>query len=248
MAVLMLHSMTPSPRTARNPRQSHMNNSKTRKAESTVISVDDQWYPSTCRDFASRPFGPITAIGKKEILTSQPLALFCSIRCPASLIIKMHDLARKLRAAGRSTVSGFHSPVERECLTILLKSASKIILCPARGLETMRIPREYRKAIDEGRMLIVSAFSPKQRQPDLEMTERRNYLVAALADRIFVAHAAPGGKTESLCRHIVECGKPLFTFPDEPNRNLIALGATPLKSDFSPVIPTDSVQEVPFTT
>ena len=49
--------------------------------------------------------------------------------------------------------------------------------------------------------------------------------MAALADAGFVAHASPGGKTESLCREIVAWGKPLWVVPGPENANLLALGA-----------------------
>ena len=151
----------------------------------------------------------------------------CSVKCPGSLILKTYDLAQKLRETNATVISGFHSPVERECLNVLLNSSANLNICPARGLESMRIPREYRKPIDEGLLLLVSPFTEKQRQPNSAMTERRNRFVAALADKVFVAYAEPRGKTATLCREIVSWGKPLFTF--EANENLCALGAKAIR-------------------
>ena len=48
---------------------------------------------------------------------------------------------------------------------------------------------------------------------------------AALADEIFVAHASPGGKTESLCREIVAWDKPLWIVASPKIANLLTLGA-----------------------
>jgi len=50
-------------------------------------------------------------------------------------------------------------------------------------------------------------------------------VVAALADRVLIAHARQGSKTESLAREIIGWGKPVFTLEHPSNENLLALGA-----------------------
>lgn len=42
---------------------------------------------------------------------------------------------------------------------------------------------------------------------------------------MFIAHAAPGGKTEAFARKVLEWGKPLLTLESPANANLLALGA-----------------------
>jgi hypothetical protein len=60
------------------------------------------------------------------------LALFSSIRCPGNLILQTYDLAQNLRARGVTVIGGFHSPMERETLAILLRGAQGVVLCHAR--------------------------------------------------------------------------------------------------------------------
>jgi len=91
----------------------------------------------------------------------------------------------------------------------------------------MRIPKEYRKPMDDGRLLLLSPFSDNTRRADKRSTVKRNALVAALADQVFVAHAEPGSKTEALCRDIVTWRKPLYVFDESANGNLLGLGAKP---------------------
>ena len=67
------------------------------------------------------------------------LALLCSAKAPASIILQVHDLAQGWRTGGVTVMSGFHSPVERECLAVLLRGPGPVILCPARGLARMRL-------------------------------------------------------------------------------------------------------------
>lgn len=66
-------------------------------------------------------------VGDPKLLDSQKIALFCSIRCPGDLILAAYDYAKKLRDAGTAVISGFHSPVEKECLRILLRGTQPII-------------------------------------------------------------------------------------------------------------------------
>jgi predicted Rossmann fold nucleotide-binding protein DprA/Smf involved in DNA uptake len=171
------------------------------------------------------------ALGDVRLLDSPRLALFCSIKCPGELILKLFDLAKALRDNGVGVISGFHAPMDKECFDILLRGKGPIVWCPARSIEGMKLKPAYRKAIDDGRLLIVSPFPAKQRRMLKERAEVRNRLVASLADRVFVAYADPGGKTEQLCREVVAAGKPLFTFESKHTENLRAIGAKILTSD-----------------
>src|SRR3990172_12688000 len=75
------------------------------------------------------------AIGKLEILAEHKVGLFCSVRCPGNAIFGAYDTARKFRDEGVTVVSGFHSPIEKECLRILMRGKQPIIICLARALE-----------------------------------------------------------------------------------------------------------------
>ncbi|OQZ01055.1 MAG: hypothetical protein B6D35_04420 [Candidatus Brocadia sp. UTAMX2] len=167
----------------------------------------------------------ITALGNLDILRNKLLALFCSVKCPGNIILQAYDLTQHLQQTGVTVTGGFHSPVERECLTVLLRGSQPIIICPARGIEGMRIPDAWRRPIDEGRLLLLSPFDQKYRRITAALGEKRNEFVAAIADRIFVAHATPGGKTEQFCRKVISWGKPLLTFSCNENMSLMSIGA-----------------------
>lgn len=48
-------------------------------------------------------------------------------KCPGTLILKSYDATRILRVSGRTIVSGFHSPVEKDCLDILLRGSTLLL-------------------------------------------------------------------------------------------------------------------------
>lgn len=176
----------------------------------------------------------LSAIGNPDILHHQKLAIFCSAKCPGDLILQTYDLAQKLREEGITVISGFHSPIEQECLRLLLRGDQPIIICLARSIERLRIRREYRKRLVEGRLLILSSFTANQPRPTVAMSLYRNHFVVALADRIFVPYAAPGSKTEKFCQEIIAWEKPVFTFESNFNQNLILRGAHPMSLEKFP--------------
>ena len=75
----------------------------------------------------------LTALGNRDLLALPKTALFCSARCSGHVILTAYDQAAKWRDAGRCVISGFHSPVKKECLQILLRGSQPIIICPARS-------------------------------------------------------------------------------------------------------------------
>ncbi|BBO83598.1 hypothetical protein DSCO28_41640 [Desulfosarcina ovata subsp. sediminis] len=66
-------------------------------------------------------FQSFWAIGNLDILDTNLLGVFCSIRCPGSIILNTYDCMRILRDSGVAVVSGFHAPIEKDGLDILLK-------------------------------------------------------------------------------------------------------------------------------
>ena len=91
------------------------------------------------------------------------LALFCSTKAPASILLQVHDLAQQWRTGGVTVISGFHSPVEQECLAVLLRGPQPVIVCPARSLDRMRLKREYKEPMAVGRLLLLSSFGGKEK-------------------------------------------------------------------------------------
>ncbi len=107
----------------------------------------------------------------------------------------------------------------------MLRGPAPVIICPARSIEGMRVPKEWAGPLEEGQLLLVSPFPEKERRVTHTTALARNSFAAAIARRVFVAHAAPGGNTEELGRQVAEWGKPLLTLEGAENANLFELGA-----------------------
>ena len=88
----------------------------------TLLRSTDGSYPLRLRErLGEHAPRTIAALGNLAPLSQHKIALFCSVRCPVDAILGAYDAARKLRDDGVTVVSGFHSPVEKEYLRILLR-------------------------------------------------------------------------------------------------------------------------------
>jgi predicted Rossmann fold nucleotide-binding protein DprA/Smf involved in DNA uptake len=196
------------------------------------LKKDSPNYPSALKQYLGKDApDTITAIGNLDILRHNSTAFFCSTKCPGDLIVKTYDIAQILRNAGMTVISGFHSPMERECVTILLRGAQPVIICPARSINNMRINREYKKPLKANRLLFLSPFDENQQRISAKRSHYRNLFVAAMSAVIFVAHAGSGSKTEAFCKEIISWEKPIYTFESDYNKNLIEIGARPVNTD-----------------
>lgn len=126
-------------------------------------------------------------------LLDLPLTAFlCSRKAPAEIVLRCYDWAIAQREAGRAVISGFHSPLERDVLRYLLKGKQPVVLALARGLK-QRWETPIQKALDEGRLLIVSPFGEKMRRASSETAAVRNDLMIQLADQVVVGYVDPAG-------------------------------------------------------
>jgi predicted Rossmann fold nucleotide-binding protein DprA/Smf involved in DNA uptake len=210
------------------------------KTDLQIISPEHPDYPpglKTCIAFKTSP--TLTAIGNLNLLQKpaigsavpEVIALFCSIKCPGDLILKTYDLAQALRDAKIPVISGFHTPIEQDCLKILLRGTQPIIHCPARSLHKMRLSSEQKQAMVENRLLLISPFSTSYPRATAELAEKRNEMIGAIAHSIFIAYAAPNSKTLAFAQSLVEEGKSVVTFASSSNPLLQEQGVVSLGMD-----------------
>lgn len=192
-----------------------------------TIEANSSGYPSALRDGIARAgVGQrLWAIGNLQILEKPLLGFFCSTKCPGEVILQTYDLARTLREAGVPIIGGFHTPMEKECLALLLRGTQPMVICPARSIAQMRLPVGWRPSVADGRLLLLSPFEAQHRRPTVELTEQRNRFVAALSAYILIAHAAPKSKTEALCLELLRQNKQVFALAHPANDYILAAGA-----------------------
>lgn len=173
----------------------------------------------------------ISYIGNMSLLESKTLGIIGSVKCPGDLIIRTFDFANALCDTDWTVVSGFQSPVEKECLRILDRGNKRLIMCPSRNLTSKGLTDSIRKAITEHRMLLISPFEDKIDRTRERQAPLRNEFVCALSNIVFIPFASPNGKTEQLALKLTASGKRIYTFDNPHNSNLIKAGCIAVESN-----------------
>src|SRR5262249_2518239 len=88
-------------------------------------------------------------------------------------------------------------------------------------IERLRLPMSWRKPYDQGRLLVLSPFTARQRRPTIDLAEYRNRFVATLATSIFVAYAGPGSKTAQFCGELVAQHRQVSSLALPDNAHLV---------------------------
>ena len=112
----------------------------------TTLLPGDACYPTGAFSDSSAP-PTIECIGNTALLGEPAIALFCSRQCPGALVNATYDLAQRLRDAGKTVIGGFHSPMEQECLRLLLRGGQPVIICPARAIQDYRLSSEWQAGL-----------------------------------------------------------------------------------------------------
>jgi predicted Rossmann fold nucleotide-binding protein DprA/Smf involved in DNA uptake len=174
--------------------------SKGTKSERVInITQSDDRYPVHLKPrLQEHAPKSIWLIGKPNILRSPLTALLCSQNAPGSTILRTFDQAAYWRDSGTTVIGGFHSPMEQECLEILLRGKQTVVVATARAILPLRLPLNARKALDEGRLTVISSFDDQVRRTTAANAQTRNLLCCALAKHITFAHIRPTGSLDTL--------------------------------------------------
>ena len=171
-------------------------NTKNKYPHSLVQNLDSEAPPT------------ISVIGDPNSLSPPPTAFLCSKETPGSTILKAFDQAAAWRDAGYCVISGFHSPLERQCLDILLRGQQPIVMVLARSMTILRLPPAQRKALEAGRLTVLSPFAAGEARATAELARQRNRVVAALAERVVFGFVSPGGSLAVLRAELQAWGTP----------------------------------------
>lgn len=133
--------------------------------------------------------------GNRELLDRELVAFFASRTAPPEAL----DLARRwvhnIARSNKVVISGFHSPIERAVLDILLGEGCSVVVTLGRALYR-RIPAHLQAAYDQNRVLFVS-FRNYSR-PSLSNSQLRNWATADLASEIVFAPFDPRSQLATL--------------------------------------------------
>lgn len=122
--------------------------------------------------------------GNKELLNRCLVAFFASRTAPPEVLNVARKWAYNIAKTEMIVASGFHSPIERAVLDILLAEGCSVVVTLGRSLYR-RIPPHLQAAYDEGRVLFISFRDYSQ--PSFSNSQLRNWATADLATEVVFA-------------------------------------------------------------
>ena len=122
--------------------------------------------------------------GNKELLDRYLVAFFASRNAPSEALDLATRWANEISQTDKIVISGFHSPIERAVLDILLAHGCSVVVTLGRSLYR-KIPAHLQTAYNEQRVLFVS-FRNYSRHSYCN-SQIRNWSTAKLAKELVFA-------------------------------------------------------------
>ncbi len=122
--------------------------------------------------------------GNKALLDRELVAFFASRNATDEALSLSQNWAQEISHSDKIVISGFHSPIERAVLDILLNNECSVVVALGRKLYK-RIPSYLIDAYEKNRVLFIS-FRDYSR-PSFNNSQLRNWAVTDLASEIVFA-------------------------------------------------------------
>ena len=139
--------------------------------------------------------------GNNDILKEKAIGFLSSRKCPAEVVLKSYEWAKKQREIGSCIICGNHSQIEKDVFEILLKGNQPLILVLPRGLKS-RWPKEWLEGIDKNRLLIISPFPKEVKRVTRETAIEKNRTIIELSKEIVVGYSSMGGQLDDLLKNM----------------------------------------------
>ena len=134
-------------------------------------------------------------LGNAAVWNLPKVGFLSSRKVPPAAVMTCYDWATEMRDKGVCVMGGFQSPLESDVLTFLLQGKQPVIWVLARKLWTPRgVPKAYRAAIEDGRLLIVSPVAQSIRRVDAQSAAVRNRFVLEHSDHHVFGSLDPNGQ------------------------------------------------------
>lgn len=142
-----------------------------------------------------------TYLGNMKLLEQNIVAYFCSQHYRPKAIMTTYDWAYSL--SNRVVVSTFHSPLERDVLSILIKQKVPVIIMLPRRMYR-RVPEQFQQALDEGRILFISLSANNVIRVGKENAHKANLYALSLAQEVVFGCVNPGSNTEKIYNQAIK--------------------------------------------
>lgn len=198
-----------------------------------VMSRSDADYPQRLKKRLGHTAPPLLyGAGNRQLLEQGGLAILGSRNSAAPALAFTRRIAGMCARQGMPVLSGAARGVDSEAMQAALDAGGVVIGVLADSLLKAAVGRNYRQAVRNGNLVLVSACDPEAGF-NVGNAMGRNKYIYALSDYALVVSAAPdkGGAVENLKKRWV----PLFVWIDNEslpgNQRLRDMGALPFSEN-----------------
>ena len=124
-----------------------------------------------------------------------------SRKCPAEVVLKSYEWAKRQRTQDNCVICGNHSQIERDIFEILLKGDQPLVLVLPRGLKK-RWDTLWLENVEKDRLLIISPFPKEIKRVTRETAIRKNETILSLSDKIVVGYKSSKGQLDRLLTNL----------------------------------------------
>jgi len=171
-------------------------------------------------------------VGDSAILNYVLLGIISARQIDSDLALKTSRLLKQLVSLKDVVfVSGWHSPLEKEALRILLAQEATIVLCASKSLDRFVPSIGVESRVTDGKALLLTHCSTKAKRITRNASIRRNELIVELAKALLVLSAPGGSASLNLAKSALRRGKLVLTPAHPMNKQLLVNGALPATLD-----------------
>jgi predicted Rossmann fold nucleotide-binding protein DprA/Smf involved in DNA uptake len=200
-----------------------------------IISRGDDRYPKRLKvRLHSRAPALLFGIGDIGLLARGGLAIVGSRNADEAASLFTNILAERCAKEGIAVISGDAKGIDREAMTTALDVGGTAIGVLPEGIAKPSMKREYRKPLQEGRLVLLSDLSPDATWSVANAMNRNKYIYALSDWACVVASSTEGGTWSGATENLKHGWVKLFVRSDQPmppgNRALLERGAFSLDS------------------
>jgi DNA processing protein len=206
-----------------------------RRAGGKTFCSGEPGYP-TLLTAHLREQAPVVVFCRGDMdLLREPMGGVVGTRMPSARGLRLgRACTAELLDTGATVVSGGADGIDTAAHSLALEANGRTVVVLPQGLLTYRIPEPMQQAVDAGRALILSHFSPLAPWAT-HAAVTRNATIAALSRLVCVIEPNRTGGSMRTGQCGLEQGKPVFCVINarlpESGRLLIRAGAQPLADD-----------------
>jgi len=178
-----------------------------------MAHIMEESYPRTLKHFLGESAPPILFTRGNPTLLHKTAGAVVGTRSPSKRGVKAaQQAALAITRKAKVLVSGGAAGVDYAGHDAVIRAGGNTVVMLPQGIVSWSCPKHWEKALEDGRIALVSAYLPDAPW-QTHGAVSRNALISAMAQVVCVVEPRKLGGSILTMRHAIEQGKPVFVEP-----------------------------------